>query len=249
MRPALRMFAMAKPSAAAASKFIEPGLPTGLTGLHSQQSPRSSLLYLYNTALEKLKQVPEASLYRQSVENLTKHRLSVVESVVPQGWESWAEKTSKILEEHKDKFTGGKVFTINGARAQVFEKGGRLFICKQSQHPMLFDEDEVEWDGEGDEGGELEGSRTEEERKEQILLAERKDRLDGDVPGWEAEPQLTRDQVTEIEEKIGSGLIEELIEVAEGELKLADVMIQSKAWEDLAEKPAEGQWTYFDRTA
>lgn len=36
--------------------------------------------------------------------------------------------------------------------------------------------------------------------------------------------------MAEIENKIGSGLIEELIQVAEGELKLVDVMVQSKAY-------------------
>jgi NADH dehydrogenase (ubiquinone) 1 alpha subcomplex subunit 5 len=62
-------------------------------------------------------------------------------------------------------------------------------------------------------------------------------------------------------------LIEEVIQVAEGELKLVEVMAKAKVyvhiaalpqdpgmmlinpsrWEDLEEKPAEGQWTYFLR--
>lgn len=69
-----------------------------------------------------------------------------------------------------------------------------------------------------------------------------------------------------METKIGAGLIEEVIQVAEGELKLVDVMTQAKVyvlsslihflptlltaiirWEDLEEKPVEGQWTYFER--
>ena len=62
------------------------------------------------------------------------------------------------------------------------------------------------------------------------------------------EPQLTKDQygflilrtnlhgtnlgyrVAEIEDKIGSGLIEELVHVAEGELKLVDIMVQAKVY-------------------
>jgi NADH dehydrogenase (ubiquinone) 1 alpha subcomplex subunit 5 len=36
-------------------------------------------------------------------------------------------------------------------------------------------------------------------------------------------------RVGELENKIGAGLIEEVIQVAEGELKLVDVMFQSKA--------------------
>lgn len=35
-------------------------------------------------------------------------------------------------------------------------------------------------------------------------------------------------RVEELEEKIGAGLIEEVIQVAEGELKLVDVMLKSK---------------------
>jgi len=36
-------------------------------------------------------------------------------------------------------------------------------------------------------------------------------------------------RVSELENKIGAGLIEEVIQVAEGELKLVNVMLESKA--------------------
>lgn len=35
-------------------------------------------------------------------------------------------------------------------------------------------------------------------------------------------------RIEELENKIGAGLIEEVVQVAEGELKLVDTMIQSK---------------------
>ena len=35
-------------------------------------------------------------------------------------------------------------------------------------------------------------------------------------------------RISEIEEKIGAGLIEEVIQVAEGELRLVDTMLQNK---------------------
>jgi NADH dehydrogenase (ubiquinone) 1 alpha subcomplex subunit 5 len=71
-------------------------------------------------------------------------------------------------------------------------------------------------------------------------------------------------RVEEIEQKIGAGLIEEVVQMAESELKLVDYMLQAKPyvsprifpltnantrsrWEELEEKPVEGQWTYFDR--
>ena len=73
-----------------------------------------------------------------------------------------------------------------------------------------------------------------------------------------------------MENQIAAGLIEEVIQVAEGELKLVDVMLESKAyvlnpwmldfplfvlhysnfqyrWEELEEKPPQGQWQYFAR--
>lgn len=39
---------------------------------------------------------------------------------------------------------------------------------------------------------------------------------------------LIEGRIVEIENKIGMGLIEEVLQVAEGELKLADVMLRSK---------------------
>lgn len=37
-------------------------------------------------------------------------------------------------------------------------------------------------------------------------------------------------RIAELENKIGAGLIEEVIQVAEGELKLVDTMIQAKVY-------------------
>jgi NADH dehydrogenase (ubiquinone) 1 alpha subcomplex subunit 5 len=42
-------------------------------------------------------------------------------------------------------------------------------------------------------------------------------------------------------------LIEEVVQVAEGEQKLAAVMLESRVWEELEERSPEGQWTYFER--
>jgi NADH dehydrogenase (ubiquinone) 1 alpha subcomplex subunit 5 len=54
-------------------------------------------------------------------------------------------------------------------------------------------------------------------------------------------------RVSELESKLGAGLIEEVIEVAKGELSLIDVIQKSQAWEQLEEAPLPGQWRYFDR--
>lgn len=56
------------------------GNPTGLTGLYQHPNPRPVLIKLYNATLKRLdEKFPKDSVYRQSVEELTKARLAVVE--------------------------------------------------------------------------------------------------------------------------------------------------------------------------
>lgn len=72
-------------------------------------------------------------------------------------------------------------------------------------------------------------------------------------------------RISAAEKEIGAGLIEEVIQVAEGELRLTETMLEHKvyvsilpkldipctdrnfSWDELVEKPAEGQWSYFER--
>ncbi|ANZ73459.1 BA75_00686T0 [Komagataella pastoris] len=53
--------------------------------------------------------------------------------------------------------------------------------------------------------------------------------------------------IEDIEKKIGSGLVEELIVQANEEYDLIDKMAEWKAWEELEEKPLDDQWTYFGK--
>ncbi|KAJ7110175.1 ETC complex I subunit conserved region-domain-containing protein [Mycena epipterygia] len=46
------------------------------------------------------------------------------------------------------------------------------------------------------------------------------------------------------EKGLNEGIIEESLLIAVDELKLAAQMVEWKAWEPLAEKPAPGQWEY-----
>lgn len=113
------------------------GYPTGLTGLYQHPNPRPALIALYNHTLDFLKtEFPANSVYRQSVEALTKNRLQIVES---------------------------------------------------------------------------------EEIRENI------------------------------ESKIGSGLIEEVVVQAHEELTLAKELAKLKVWEELEEPPLEDQWVYFGK--
>src|SRR5271167_3819326 len=54
--------------------------PKGITGLRHHPQPRNQLIGVYNATLDSLKDLPEHSVYRQSVEALTKERLKIAES-------------------------------------------------------------------------------------------------------------------------------------------------------------------------
>uniref|UniRef100_A0A914CJP9 NADH dehydrogenase [ubiquinone] 1 alpha subcomplex subunit 5 n=1 Tax=Acrobeloides nanus TaxID=290746 RepID=A0A914CJP9_9BILA len=47
-----------------------------------------------------------------------------------------------------------------------------------------------------------------------------------------------------LEERIGMGQLEEVIEQAEYELRTCRAIIDSKAWEPLVEQPPKGQWNW-----
>ncbi|KAM0276224.1 hypothetical protein ACHAQH_006947 [Verticillium albo-atrum] len=244
MRQTIRLLANVQKA-----RYLEPGTPTGLTGLWTHNSPRSALLYLYGSTLDRLKEMPESSLYRQSVEALTKHRLALVEAAVPPGYEEWNAENKDLSQKlggnpEKFRVASGRV---DGSEARVVKLGDKTFVVRK-QH----EEGDIrleEWDGEADEGPGSEGLRTEAERADQTVLAERRDLRAEEPLQWKEEPQLTADQITELEIKIGAGLIEEVIQVAEGELGLVGTMVKSRVWEDLEEKPVEGQWTAFERTS
>ncbi|KAI0175795.1 ETC complex I subunit conserved region-domain-containing protein [Hypoxylon sp. FL1284] len=242
MRVTSRLFAAVTPA-----RYLTAGSPTGLTGLRTHGSPRSTLLYLYTRTLEKLQTIPESSLYRQSVEALTQHRMSIVEAATPPGYAEWAVRARQIAQANPRFFSiTSEAGSAQGAAVLQAESGGRLFVHRSD--PGAEDTRYNEWDGEHDDGPGSEGLRSPEDRREHELLFERQpsEAPNSKVP-WESEPQLTADQVEEIENKIGGGLIEEVVQMAESELRLVDIMQESKVWEELEEKPTEGQWTYFER--
>lgn len=144
MRRTFRQLAAVKPSV-----YLEPNTPTGLTGLNTHASPRSALLYLYSRTLDKLTEFPESSLYRQSTEAVTKHRMNIVKSVVPEGLEAWRESAKKIMAEHPDSFSaednvGGNVVSLVGKMTKE-QHGGSVFVTtKPEAVPSQYDE----WDGE-----------------------------------------------------------------------------------------------------
>ncbi|KAL1303821.1 hypothetical protein AAFC00_000281 [Neodothiora populina] len=227
MRASLRLLASAK--------YLTPGAPTGLTGVFTHAAPRTTLLYLYNSTLDKLKQFPEHSVYRQSVEALTKHRLSIVESVKPEGLESWQERVRHVVE----------------SNPQAFKQIGSITDPKQLN--FVFKESIIEgmrteeFDDEPLQKAEPEGPRSQKDRSHQGEAFARDLKVENEqIPRIEPEPRLTADQVESIEQQVGAGLIEEIINVADAEHSLVDVMYKSEVWDDLAETPVEGQWNYHD---
>ncbi|RWA09720.1 hypothetical protein EKO27_g5384 [Xylaria grammica] len=244
MRRTLRLLANVKPA-----RYLVAGNPTGLTGLYTHSSPRSSLLFLYSRTLEKLQKFPESSLYRKSIEAQTKHRMAIVEAAVPPGYQEWAQRAQKIIRENPEEFTIATNAKIGGAKAFTVTSGSSVFVHRADPQPE--DLRHEEWDGERDEGAGSEGLRGAEEREDPRLesVYERKPPESPDKVEWEPEPQMTADQVEEIENKIGAGLIEEVVQMAESELKLIDIMYEAKVWQSLEEKPPAGQWEYFERNA
>ncbi|OQO05460.1 hypothetical protein B0A48_09229 [Cryoendolithus antarcticus] len=232
MRYSLRLLAQVERS----TRFLEAGAPTGLAGLLTHSAPRSTLLYLYNDTLEKLKQFPESSVYRQSTEALTKHRLRILEEVKPEGLEEWQSRIQSAIDAFPNAFR--KVPT------SIADKSFNIIWRPHATEGSASADYDEEYSG----VSHLEGPKYEDDKQNLGTAMARDMRAEGEkIPRIEAEPSLTGEQIGEIELKIGAGLIEEVIQVAEGEAKLVETLLEAKVWEDLEEKPTEGQWAYYQR--
>lgn len=162
MRATMRMLASVKPE-----RFLEAGNPTGLTGLFTHPSPRSTLLYLYNATLEKLKAIPEHSVYRQSTEALITYRFNVVDSLKPPGYDEWTKRAEQKLVKYRD------VFSDQSQSARRLEVVGES-VYVVTEHPEEKDEQMIQW------GGDRAGA------------ANPSSNLD--ETGWEPEPPLEASQ-------------------------------------------------------
>lgn len=224
MRSATRLYAAVR-----SSQYLEAGAPTGLTGLLTHGSPRSTLLYLYNTTLEKLQQFPESSVYRQSTEALTRHRLQIIETARPAGLEEWQARVKETIEEYPNAFK--KIPSIANPKEHNIVFGRAIqslpdFKSDESfvdKYPFSFglktDKDMLEGPKYEDQ---VEGEARKAARMTDAIYEHE------NTPSIEPEPPLTAEQIGEIETKIGAGLIEEIIQVAEGERDLVDKLAESK---------------------
>jgi NADH dehydrogenase (ubiquinone) 1 alpha subcomplex subunit 5 len=119
--------------------------------------------------------------------------MSIISAVKPEGYEAWAEKAKATLAEHPEVFETkvGSVAHDEGRHIKE-TKGGTVFISTKPEKE--YDELTVEWDGEADSGGELEGTRTMAERKGQADLAKERPGIDTKTVQWDPEPPLTAEQ-------------------------------------------------------
>lgn len=130
MRPASRLLA----AVSSAGRALQPNAPTGLTGLRTHPAPRSALIYLYNATLDKLKRLPESSVYRQSSEALTRHRLSAVEGTANYQLKEWAERMREQVEQNEQ--------TANRLGVEVkYLSDGRWFLHMEPVGVMEEDPD------------------------------------------------------------------------------------------------------------
>lgn len=170
MRAASTLLAAVKPG-----RYLEPGNPTGLTGLFNHPAPRSTLLYIYGSTLDKLKALPEHSVYRQSVEALTKHRKAIIESIKPEGYEEWVKRSAEKVEQHPD----------------IFQPGGSRFMAAGGQAFVNTKENEEE----DPEFSLAVGPRTQQEEEAENRMIKRGRRKESsDEVKWEPEPALEASQ-------------------------------------------------------
>ncbi|RDB29678.1 NADH dehydrogenase [ubiquinone] 1 alpha subcomplex subunit 5 [Hypsizygus marmoreus] len=60
--------------------------------------------------------------------------------------------------------------------------------------------------------------------------------------------QSANGDISQVEKQLDEGQIEESLDIASDELKLASKMVEWKAWEPLEEKPEPGQWEYIGQS-
>jgi hypothetical protein len=168
MRSTVRLLAKIKPS-----RYLEPFTPTGLTGLTTHPSPRPTLIYLYKSTLEKIKLLPQSSVYRKSTEALTQHRLSIVESTKPPGYDAWLERVQAAIAEDPERF-------------EAALKPDGTYVAHQKESL-----DGEEWSGEAY-GAQLEGPYKTEEDMERFIKESKEEAEKVLKPEirWEPEPPL-----------------------------------------------------------
>ncbi|KAF8460435.1 hypothetical protein BDZ91DRAFT_739320 [Kalaharituber pfeilii] len=233
---------------------IPPFSPTGLTGLLSHPCPRPTLIAVYNATLTLLNTLPPTSVYRISTINLTNARLNTVASFIPPAIQAYnATHIDPILPalESSAEAAGWPKSKLHAAIAAAQIRAAfESLRSTVPENPEGADLDAQSW---------LEKTLRDEERNLGEALdvtalpnsPEATPTSDATVkiPKLPVEPALTAEQVSELEQKLDAGLIEEVVNQSMAEMNLVKEMIKDKPWEPLQEPPIEGQWEYFERKA
>lgn len=166
------------------ARFLEAGQPTGLTGLPTHPTPRSTLLYTYERTLEKLSRLPAHSVYRQATEALTRQRLETIASIRPAGWDEWAGRASEKVRQRPELFSPG------ASRHQLHKINGVDYVQTDAQRVDATGYDlDQEWDGE-ENAATLEGTRSSQESRVNLRNLNKKAQISESDVQWEPEPQL-----------------------------------------------------------
>jgi len=223
--------------------------PTGIAGVLTHPHPRPALIALYNHTLAVLSKLPPHSVYRQSTEALTQRRLDAVSAVKPAGWNDY-------LATRRQNGLQGDVDIRDVAaymRARLHDlvetttsAGSAAYAGAEMRHWAGFpapaghdDRAPPEPDPAADP---LDDADADDSEELEHLVRQRGTEI-------ELEPQLSAEQVAEIEHRIGEGLLEQVIEEGWAELQCAEAMRDDRVWEPLAVVPEEGQWVGFERPA
>ncbi|KAG0131102.1 ETC complex I subunit conserved region-domain-containing protein [Tuber indicum] len=234
MIPTLRLFAQV------GTQRLAPFSTTGIAGILTHPNPRPALIAVYNHTISLLSRLPQHSVYRQSTENLTKHRLAIVESVKPEGWEGYQATLKSEREANGIRGTKDTEFELKVVGKQFSVMANRVTTDSPVIQAFL-DKEVGRWglDPAADTSAAYVGDDVPVEQKGSS----------SEVPLLPEEPPLHAEQVAELEEKIGAGLIEEVLEQGWNELNLIKEMEEAKVWEPLEVQPEEGQWVGFERTS
>lgn len=167
--------------------------------------------------------MPEHSVYKKSTEALTRHRMRIVEGIKPAGLQEWQQRVASLVDAHPDAFK--RVKTMEGKSDSEFN-----IVYREPPPQDAFGEDlDARVNAEFKKPGIAAGAEFQEEVQtrgkelQRDYVAEEASRIH-----IEAEPSLSMEQIGEVEQKIGAGLIEEVIQVAQGEKELAEKMEECK---------------------
>ncbi|KAI5788297.1 hypothetical protein EDC01DRAFT_659472 [Geopyxis carbonaria] len=230
MRPSLRLLTARAPFT-----------PTGLTGVLTHPQPKPTLMAICNQTLSVLSTLPPHSVYRQSAESITKSRLAAISSIAPSSIPApdlphLAVVFRRILAE----------------LATSPSETKKLWAQAQLQHwtrvpPPAAAAPEILPNQTIDQASSV-TSQADFTPETPAMGTVSREAVDEDQIEVPLELDMTAEEVSEAEGKIGEGLIEEVIEQAWAELRCAEAMKESAVWEPLEVQPEEGQWVAFERT-